>query len=74
MNVNTPPAVNRQDPNGNTISNVAGTNDQIDTLGRVQPYGAATTDFSNCPSGTSSAYITNYPSVSGGVAAVKMCF
>ncbi len=67
------------DANGNQITINSSTGAFTDTMGRVipAPPGTATSDLSNCPSGTSSAKVWTVPGVAGvnnGSRTFKFCY
>ncbi len=55
------------DPNGNQLTSGS------DTIGRVIPT-STSTDTTNCPSGTASAFASNYPAYNGATAVLKVCY
>ncbi len=64
------------DANGNRITVDINSLAYTDTLGRViaPPPGTATSDLSNCPSGTATAKIWSVPGLSGGTRTFKFCY
>src|SRR6266481_318670 len=67
------------DSNGNQINVNFNSGQYTDTLGRVivlppSGYGTATTDFSHCQSGTTSAKWWTIPGLSGGTRTFKFCY
>jgi len=78
-------ASSRVDPNGNQVTFAAGKFETLgdgtgggwtDTLGRIIPVAASTSDLSGCTGSLpiTSAYVWNLPGPSGGLSVVKLCY